>query len=78
MNKGKEKAMKDVYAIYESHADGRDRARWIRIGVAFDNRDGSLNVLLDALPLTGRLQIRTREIDRTPASNGDSSQKAEK
>ena len=52
--------MKDVYAIYESKNDGRDRARWVRVGVAFPNRDGSLNVLLDALPLSGRLQIRDR------------------
>jgi hypothetical protein len=52
--------MKDVYAIYESKNDRRDRARWVRIGVSFQNRDGSLNVLLDALPLSGRLQIRDR------------------
>ena len=38
--------MKDVYAIYEPKNDGRDRARWVRVGVAFPNRDGSLNVLL--------------------------------
>lgn len=52
--------MKDVYAIYESKADNRERSRWVRVGVAFDNRDGSINVLLDALPLSGRLQIRPR------------------
>ena len=53
--------MKDVYAIYESRSDGRERSRWVRVGVAFDNRDGSVNVLLDALPLSGRLQIRSRQ-----------------
>ena len=52
--------MKDVYAIYEPKNDERDRARWVRVGVAFPNRDGSLNVLLHALPLSGRLQIRDR------------------
>ena len=52
--------MKDVFAIYEPKNDGRDRARWVRVGVAFPNRDGSINVLLDALPLSGRLQIRDR------------------
>jgi hypothetical protein len=31
------------------------------VGVAFENRDdGSLSVLLDAIPLSGRLQIRGR------------------
>jgi hypothetical protein len=52
--------MKDVFAIYESKADTRERSRWVRVGVAFDNRDGSINVLLDAIPLSGRLQIRAR------------------
>ena len=56
--------MRDVYAIYESRSDGRERSRWVRVGVAFDNRDGSVNVLLDALPLSGRLQIRSRPTER--------------
>jgi hypothetical protein len=58
--------VKDVYAIYETKTDGKERARWVKVGVAFDNRDGSLNVLLDALPLSGRLQIR----DRAEPQNG--------
>jgi hypothetical protein len=61
--------MKDVYAIYESKGEGRERSRWVRVGVAFDNRDGSLNVLLDALPLSGRLQIRNRSNEAT--ENGE-------
>jgi hypothetical protein len=65
--------MKDVYAIYETKTDGRERSRWVRVGVAFDNKDGSLNVLLDALPLTGRLQIRTRDAERDPTTNGNRS-----
>lgn len=65
-----EVSMKDVYAIYESKTGGRDRSRWVRVGVAFDNQDGSLNVLLDALPLSGRLQIRKRETETDPAGNG--------
>jgi hypothetical protein len=67
--------MKDVYAIYESRSDGRERSRWVRVGVAFDNRDGSVNVLLDALPLSGRLQIRTRPNDSAaePPEGGSSS-----
>ena len=60
--------MKDVYVIYDARNEGRERSRWVRIGVAFDNKDGSLNVLLDALPLSGRLHIRERETD--PNANG--------
>jgi hypothetical protein len=53
--------MKDVYAIYESKNEGTQRSRWVRVGVAFENRDHSINVLLDAIPLSGRLQIRDRD-----------------
>lgn len=45
---------KVVYAIVERGA----RKHWLRIGMAFVNRDGSLNVRLDAVPLSGQLHIR--------------------
>ena len=51
-----------VWAIPESR-DG-EKAFWVRIGRAFTNRDGSINLLLDALPLgTNRLQIREAKDD---------------
>ena len=31
---------------------------WVRAGSAFVNKDGSLNVALDVLPLDGRLHVR--------------------
>jgi hypothetical protein len=31
---------------------------WVRAGSAFVNKDGSLNVLLDVLPLDGKLHVR--------------------
>ena len=45
---------KIVYAVIERSG----RKHWLRIGIAFVNRDGSLNVRLDAVPLTGQLHIR--------------------
>lgn len=59
-----------VWAIPESR-DG-EKTFWVRIGVAFTNRDGSLNVILDALPLgTNRLQIREpKEEGRAGAGAG--------
>jgi hypothetical protein len=49
-----------VYAIPESK-DGA-KSFWPKIGVAFTNRDGSIAILLDALPLgTNRLQIREQK-----------------
>jgi hypothetical protein len=54
-----------VFAITEPK-EGEGKARWTRIGRAFDNRDGSMALLLNALPLgTDRLQVREeREEDR--------------
>jgi hypothetical protein len=50
-----------VWAIPESR-DGEQKAFWVKIGVAFTNRDGSVNVILDALPIgTNRLQIREQK-----------------
>lgn len=43
-----------VYGINEHK--GKDY--WTRIGVAFVNADGSINVQLNYLPLNGKLQIR--------------------
>lgn len=46
--------MKIAYAIVERNG----KSYWNRIGVAFVNADGSINVKLDALPISGELQIR--------------------
>ncbi len=57
-----------VWAIPESR-DG-EKAFWVKIGVAFTNRDGSINLILDALPLgTNRLQIREQK-DEAKAGAG--------
>jgi len=44
-----------VYTVVKK-SDGKDL--WLRIGSAFPNRDGSMSVLLDAVPTNGKLQIR--------------------
>ncbi len=49
--------MKDVYVIIERE-DGKDL--WQKIGTAFENRDGSLNIYLNCMPLTGKLHVRER------------------
>ena len=51
MNQSK---MKIVYVISERG----QKSYWNRVGVAFLNHDGSINVKLDAVPVTGELQIR--------------------
>lgn len=46
---------KAVYCVAER---GKGRRLWLRIGTAFPNRDGSLTIRLDAVPLSGQLQVR--------------------
>jgi hypothetical protein len=51
--------IKDVYTIQQNG----EKSFWIRLGVAFVNKDGSLNVRLDGLPVNGSLHIRNRKKD---------------
>ncbi len=58
--------LKDVYAISERENSGSGQQnggkdRWTRIGIGFVNRDNSINVILDAMPLNGRFHIRDRQ-----------------
>jgi hypothetical protein len=59
-----------VYAIPESK-DG-EKAFWPKLGVAYTNRDGSITLVLEALPLgTNRLQVREpRPPAESRAGNG--------
>lgn len=50
-------APKIVYSVTKRG----EKSYWTRIGVAFVNRDGSLNVKLEALPVNGELQIRDQK-----------------
>ena len=45
-----------VYGVVER--DGR--TFWPRIGIAFNNADGSVTLKLDAIPVGGKLQIQDR------------------
>lgn len=49
----------DAYQIIER--EGLEKAIWNKVGVGFQNRDQSINVLLDAFPKDGKLQLRDRK-----------------
>jgi hypothetical protein len=57
-----------VYSIKER--EGK-KSVFIRIGTAFVNKDDSLNVYLDALPIDGKLHIR--EDKEKPANKQEDS-----
>ena len=48
-----------VFAPIEREKTGK--TFWLRLGSAFVNKDGIINVYLDAVPLTGKLQIRAQK-----------------
>jgi hypothetical protein len=65
---------KAVYTIVER--PGSEKKYWVRIGTAFLNRDQSLNVKLDGLPINGQLHIRDAE-PYNPARRGSGANGAE-
>jgi hypothetical protein len=36
-------------------------SQWTEVGVGFTNRDGSINLIFNALPLSGKVQVRINE-----------------
>ena len=65
------------WAAYNIIDRGEGKTKiWSRIGSAWRNRDGSMNIVLDSFPLGGKLQIR--EDDREPRpERGALAEKAE-
>jgi len=56
-----------VFAIGESRTED-GKTRWTRIGAAFENKDRSITLLLNAFPIgTDKLQIREERDDDRPA-----------
>lgn len=55
--------MKTVWSIVDRVPSngGPARSYWTRVGVGFINRDGSMNLHLDAIPMSGKLQVRDWE-----------------
>lgn len=54
------------WAAYNIIERGEGKSKiWSRIGSAWRNRDGSMNIVLDSFPLGGKLQIREAD-DREP------------
>jgi hypothetical protein len=66
-----------VYAIIERE---NRPSIWLKVGAAFANQDGSINLVLDAFPIgTNRLQVRERRLDdlpRTASANGNGAARA--
>jgi hypothetical protein len=55
------KNMKSVFTITERTQAGATKSYWTRVGVGFVNRDGSITLKLDCIPINGTLQVREWE-----------------
>ena len=51
-----EAARKDVFTIIEK-GEGK-KSYWCKVGSAWEAKDGSWQIVLDALPVNGRLNMR--------------------
>lgn len=54
------KNMKHLWMVEDLPATANREAKsyWTKVGVAFENRDGSWSLELSAIPVSGRLQMR--------------------
>ncbi len=65
------RAYRKVFTIIRGAGVGK-KDRWVTIGVSFTNKDGSESVILHALPLDGRLQLRTPKAKASPTESAGS------
>jgi hypothetical protein len=48
-----------AYSVREYEKDGKKDSFWTKIGVVFEHKDGKgFDVVLEALPINGRISIR--------------------
>lgn len=65
-----DKKMKHLWMVEDYPARGERAAGsyWTKIGVAFENRDGSYSLELSAIPVHGKLQMRDPSVKREEAA----------
>lgn len=56
--------MKMSWDAFHIAARAGVKSQWIPIGVAFLNKDQSINIFLDAFPKDGKIQLRSRESNK--------------
>jgi hypothetical protein len=68
-NGGKRYSVLAVLEKPDREDDTKTYTRWMKVGVAFPNRDGSMNLYLDAFPVgTNKLQVREDRDEARPAA----------
>lgn len=49
--------IREQWVVYVIHSRG-ERKFWSKVGIGFDNPDGSIELVLESLPVDGKLHIR--------------------
>ena len=62
VNGGEQAKLQAVFSIRQT----KNGSIWTRVGTAYPNKDSSLNVVLDSLPVDGRLHIRVMKSESKP------------
>lgn len=52
------KKYKHIWMIEDDESGADKKSFWTKVGVAFENKDGSYSINLSAIPVNGRLQMR--------------------
>lgn len=56
-------SMKQIVAVVERGEGADVKKFWTRVGVAFENRDGSWNLRFDYFPTDPKTTVQLRDID---------------
>jgi hypothetical protein len=59
-----EEQSRNLKAVFTVVERGPGKSIWVRVGLGHTNKDGSLNLKLDAIPVNGTLQVREWEPER--------------
>jgi hypothetical protein len=66
------RTMKAVFTIVErGTSNGMTKSYWTRVGIGFVNKDGSITLKLDCIPISGTLQVREWEPYERRADAGE-------
>ncbi len=69
-NETETKTNRPTHAIWQV-IDGTEKARWIRVGAGWANKDGKgLSLIFDSYPVVGRIVVREVS-EQQPEAHGD-------
>jgi hypothetical protein len=53
--------MKEIFGIKKVERQGETKSFWTRIGIAHENKDGSLNCYMDYVPVIPNITLNIRD-----------------